>query len=71
MKIKYILLLLLMFTIQSYAQDSIVNYLDFYGEKTKKAKAFSVETIVKKDTVWEYIKYYRSGRIKELSLIHI
>lgn len=65
MKKNYLIVFLLLCTAHFYGQDSIVNYLDFYGEKTRKSKAFSVETIVKKDTVWEYVKYYRSGKIEE------
>jgi len=62
---KVVTIFILLFSISSYAQDSIVNYLDYYGEKTKKQNAFSVETIVKRDTVWERTEYYRTGKIKE------
>jgi len=64
MKTLFISLLLLFLSLQSYGQDSIVNYIDVSGKKVKKNKAFSVETEVKKDSVWKYTQYYRSRRIK-------
>ena len=62
---KAFLITLLLFLGKSYAQDSIVNYLDFRGNVTKKSKSFSVETIVKKSGFWQYTAYYRNGKIKE------
>ncbi len=62
---KAFLITLLLFLGKSYAQDSIVNYLDFKGNVTKKSKSFSVETIVKKSGFWQYTAYYRNGKIKE------
>ncbi|MFY0631248.1 MAG: hypothetical protein JXR05_12760 [Flavobacteriaceae bacterium] len=62
---KLIILFICAFCFQANAQDSIVNYLDFNGKSTKKSKAFSIETVVKKGATWEYTEYYRSGKIKE------
>ena len=62
---KKILALLVLFAFQLSAQDSIVNYLDHKGNIVKKNNAFSVETIVKKDSVWEHTRYYNGGKLKE------
>jgi len=62
---KTILLIMLMITGNFFAQDSIVNYLDHKGNIVKKYNAYSVETIVKKDSVWEHTRYYNGGKLKE------
>lgn len=62
---KTILLIMLLITANFFAQDSIVNYLDYKGNIVKKNNAFSLETIVKKDSVWQYTRYYNGGKLKE------
>ena len=62
---KITLLIMLMITSNFFAQDSIVNYLDHKENIVKKNNAFSVETIVKKDSVWEHTRYYNGGKLKE------
>ena len=62
---KSILLIMLLIKANFFAQDSIVNYLDHKGNIVKKNNAFSVETIVKKDSVWEHTRYYNGGKLKE------
>ena len=54
-----------MITGNFFAQDSIVNYLDHKENIVKKNNAFSVETIVKKDSVWQHTSYYNGGKIKK------
>tara|TARA_R110001632_G_scaffold66891_3_gene157329 strand:+ start:17450 stop:18253 length:804 start_codon:yes stop_codon:yes gene_type:complete len=61
---KITLLFFISFSINLFAQDSIVNYLDYKGNSVHKKDAFSVETIVKKDSVWQHTSYYRGGKIK-------
>ncbi|MEQ6122824.1 hypothetical protein AAON49_01320 [Pseudotenacibaculum sp. MALMAid0570] len=62
---KFSTLICMFIAFQFHAQDSIVNYLDLKGNITKKVKAYSVETLVKKENLWEHTKYHRSGKIKE------
>ncbi len=62
---KIIMLIILMITANSFAQDSIVNYLDYKGNIVKKNNAYSVETIVKKDSVWQHTRYYNGGKLNE------
>ena len=62
---KKILPIILMITGNFFAQDSIVNYLDHKENIVKKNNAFSVETIVKKDNVWQHTNYYNGGKIKK------
>ena len=59
------MLIILMITANSFAQDSIVNYLDYKGNIVKKNNAYSVETIVKKDSVWQHTRYYNGGKLNE------
>ena len=62
---KTILFITLLITVNLFAQDSIVNFLDYRGNIVKKNNAFSVETIVKKDSVWQYTAYHGGGKLKE------
>lgn len=62
---KNILLIMLMITGNFFAQDSIVNYLDSKENKTKKSKAFFVETLVKKNDLWVQTLYHRNRKIKK------
>ncbi len=56
---------MLMTTGNFFAQDSIVNYLDSKENKTKKSKAFFVETLVKKNNLWVQTLYHRNRKIKK------
>ena len=56
---------MLMITVNFFAQDSIVNYLDSKENKTKKSKAFFVETLVKKNDLWVQTLYHRNRKIKK------
>ena len=63
---KKILLIMLMITVNFFAQDSIVNYLDSKENKTKKSKAFFVETLVNKNDLWVQTLYHRNRKIKKI-----
>ena len=60
-----LIIVMFVFTIKVYSQDSIVNYLDKKGKIVSKNNAIEIETIVKKDTLWKVTKYYRNGKIKK------
>lgn len=60
------LFLILLVPFNIYGQDSIVNYLDKEGKIIDKINAVEIETIVKKDSLWEVTKYYRNGKIKQI-----
>ena len=64
MKNKLFLILTACLITSSYSQDSIVNYLDNMGKIVDKVYATQIETIVKKDTLWQVTKYYGNGKIK-------
>ena len=62
---KIIYPILLISILKLSAQDSIVNYLDSKEKKTKKSKAFFVETLVKKNDLWIQTLYHRNRKIKK------
>jgi hypothetical protein len=64
---KIIVSFLLIFAVSSVQaqKDSIVNYIDINGKKVSKKKAFSVETLVKKNGLWEVTTYYRNRSVRE------
>jgi len=62
----YLFLILIVCLIPiTYAQDSIVNYLNYKGKIVEKKYATQIETIVKKDTLWQVISYFGNGKIKK------
>lgn len=54
----------MLYTVGSYSQDSIVNYLDKKGKIVAKKEAISFEIITKKDSLWKVTRYYRNGKIR-------
>ena len=66
MKNILLLIFLSLFHFNNYGQDSIVNYLDREGKTIDKKNAVEIETIVKKDSLWEVTKYFRNGKIKQI-----
>jgi len=64
MKNYLFLILALLLTTNLFSQDSIVNYLDSKGKIVNKEYATQIETLVKKDTLWQRTKYFRNGKIK-------
>ena len=59
----YLILALFLIT-NVYAQDSIVNYLDSKGKIVEKKYATQIETLVKKDTLWQGTRYFGNGKVK-------
>ena len=61
---KGLLISALLLLYNGYSQDSIVNYLDGSSHKIKnKDKALYIQSLVKKNNVWEIKKYNRIGKI--------
>ena len=62
---KILLLIVVFICANGYSQkDSITSYLDRELKiTTNKNDAKYIETIVKKDSLWEFALYYRDGKI--------
>ena len=65
MKNKFLLILTVSLITSTYSQDSIVNYLDSKGHIVEKEYATQIETIVKKDTLWQVTNYFGNGKVKK------
>lgn len=66
MKKTVLLILCLIMTTSLFSQDSIFNYLDKKGKIVKKKEnARSMETIVRKDSIWQVKKYFRNGKLNK------
>ena len=65
MKNNIFLILALFLITNVYSQDSIVNYLDSKGKIVEKEYATQIETIVKKDTLWQVTNYFGNGKVKK------
>ncbi len=62
---KVLLLFVLFVSFQGFSQkDSIVNYLGRKYEKISKEKAWYVQTIVKKDSLWLGSIYFSNGKLR-------
>ena len=64
MKKIVLLILTLISTINLYSQDSIVNYLDRKYKEVSKNEATYIQTIVKKDSLWQGTVYFGNGKVK-------
>ena len=64
MKNKFFLILTVSLITSTYSQDSIVNYLDSKGKIVEKEYASQIETLVKKDTLWQGTRYFGNGKVK-------
>lgn len=63
MKNNLFLILALFLITNIYSQDSIVNYLDSKGKIVEKEYATQLETLVKKDTLWQVTRYLGNGKV--------
>lgn len=64
MKNNFIFILAFFLISSSYSQDSIVNYLDGKGKIVEKKYATQIETLVKKDTLWQVTRFFGNGKVK-------
>lgn len=64
MKNIFFLTLILSLITRANSQDSIVNYLNYKGKIVEKEYAIQIETLVKKDTLWQVTRYFGNGKVK-------
>jgi len=67
MKIKLLFICACLFTIKAYTQDTIVNYYDKTKKITDKNFAYTIQQVIKKDSIWqENVYYFKSKSIKSI-----